>query len=103
MIKKERKPLTPGHLLKELFLSPRGISIVDFAEAVGFSRKHISSVIHGKARIDATLASRIAVVLGTTTRVWLNAQAATDAWYAEKSLKSWKPKFMFLTENPASI
>lgn len=98
MIQRQRKPLTPGHMLKELFLKPRKVSIVAFAEAVGCSRKHISSIIHGKARIDATLAARMAVVLGTTSRVWLNAQAATDAWQAEKAMKSWKPKHLFLSE-----
>lgn len=98
MTDRKRKPLTPGYLLKELFFKPRNVTISAFADAVGFSRKHVSEIIHGRARIDATLAARMAVVLGTTSRVWLNAQAATDAWNAEKALKTWKPHQFFLSE-----
>jgi addiction module HigA family antidote len=100
MIKRERKPIAPGTLLLELFLKPRGVTISAFAEAVGFSRKHISNVIHGRARIDAQLAARIGVVLGTSSRVWLNGQAAMDAWKAEKEMKNWKPGTTFLEHAP---
>jgi len=68
MIKRERKPIAPGELLLELFLMPRGITISAFAKAVGFSRKHISNIIHGRARIDTHLAARIGVVLDTSSR-----------------------------------
>ncbi|MDX2112775.1 MAG: HigA family addiction module antitoxin [Alphaproteobacteria bacterium] len=101
MIKRERKPTAPGTLLLELFLKPRGITISAFAEAVGFSRKHISNIIHGRARIDAQLAARIGVVLGTSSRVWLNGQSAIDAWQAEKELKNWKPAVTF--KQPAIV
>lgn len=96
MIKRNRKPTDAGKLLSELFLKPRGISIIAFAEAVGVSRKHISNVIHGRARIEAELATRFATVLGTSADVWLNAQKATDLWNAAQELKNWKPARYFL-------
>ncbi len=92
MIKRNRKPTLPGVMLQELFLIPRAISIVDFADAVGVSRKHISNVIHGRARIEAELATRFARVLHTSADVWMNAQKAVDLWEAEEDLKSWKPR-----------
>jgi addiction module HigA family antidote len=95
MIKRDRKPTPVGVLLQELFLIPRGISIVAFAEAVGVSRKHISNVIHGRARVEAELATRFAAVLETSPDVWLNAQKSVDLWEARKELKSWKPSRYF--------
>jgi len=87
----KRKPTSAGVLLQELFLKPRGISIVDFAEAVGVSRKHISNVIHDRTRIEAALATRFAMVLETSPDVWMNAQKTVDLWNAQQELKSWKP------------
>lgn len=102
MIKRHRKPADPGVLLQELFLKPRGISIVDFAKATGVTRKHISNVIHGRAGIEAELATRFARVLGTSPDVWLNAQKAVDLWKAQQALKSWKPARRFLAAEGAS-
>lgn len=104
MIKRNRKPTDAGKLLSELFLKPRGISITDFAEAVGVSRKHVSNVIHGRARIEAELATRFATVLGTSADVWLNAQKATDLWKVEQELKSWKPaRYFFASDGMGNV
>jgi addiction module HigA family antidote len=98
MVKRNRKPTSAGSLLSELFLKPRGISITDFADAVGVSRKHVSNVIHGRARIEAELATRFATVLGTSADLWLNAQNATDLWNAKQELKNWKPVRYFFAD-----
>ena len=95
MLKRNRKPSLPGEILKELFLKDRGITIKAFADAVGVTPKHMSNVIHGKARIEAELATRIAAVLGTTEQVWLNLQNSTDLWEARQKMKGWKPKHIF--------
>lgn len=42
-------------------------------------------MINGRARLDPALAARIAKTLGTTTRFWLNLQAAVDAWDADQA------------------
>ena len=90
-----RKPSLPGEILQELFLKDRGITIKAFAEAVGCTPKHMSNVIHGKARIEAELATRIAAVLGTTEQIWLNLQNTTDLWKAHQKMKGWKPARTF--------
>lgn len=95
MLKRNRKPSLPGEILQELFLKDRGITIKAFAEAVGCTPKHMSNVIHGKARIEAELATRIAAVLGTTEQIWLNLQNSTDLWEARQKMKGWKPKHTF--------
>ena len=90
-----RKPSLPGEILQELFLKDRGITIKAFAEAAGVTPKHMSNVIHGKARIEAELATRIAAVLGTTEQIWLNLQNTTDLWEAHQKMKNWKPHHVF--------
>jgi addiction module HigA family antidote len=91
----ERKPSLPGEILHELYLKRNGITIKSFAEAIGCTPKHISNVIHGKARIEAELATKIAAVLGTTIEIWLNLQNTTDVWNARQKMRDWKPKRTF--------
>ena len=91
MFKLRRRPTMPGEILRDHYLAPRKVSISEFARAVGCSRKHMSDIVHGKKRLEAPLAARIAKVLGTTTQFWLNLQTAVDAYDAERVAKKWKP------------
>jgi addiction module HigA family antidote len=95
-IERKCRPSEPGDLLVELFLKDRKISLTDFAKAIGCTRKHMSNIVHGKARIEAELATRIGTVLGTTAQIWLDLQAAVDLWDAKQKLKHWKPAKKFL-------
>lgn len=94
-MKTKRRPSTPGDMLQHLFLKDRGITLTAFAEAVGCTRKHMSRIIHGKARIEAEMATRIAMVLGTTPHIWMDLQAAVDLWDAKQKMKQWKPSHVF--------
>jgi len=98
MAKQKRRPTEPGEILKEFYLEPRNITITAFAEAVGRSRKHISQIVNGNARIEAELAARIGEVLGTSAELWLNLQNKVDLYNAEQNLKSWKPKKRYPAE-----
>ena len=91
MFKLQRRPTSPGEILREHYLSPREISIAKFAEAVGCSRKHMSDLVNGKVRLEAPMAAHIAKVLGTTTQFWLNLQCVVDAYDAERETRKWKP------------
>lgn len=95
MSQPKRAPVPPGIILKELYLDERNISITAFAEAVGCTRKHMSQIVNGKARIEAALATRIAAVLGTSAELWLNLQNKTDLYQAQKELEHWKPKRVY--------
>lgn len=92
MIARLRRPTEPGEILLAHYLEPRGVSIARFAKAVGCSRKHMSNVVHGKARLEAPLAARMAKVLGTTTQFWLNLQNAVDVYDAEREIADWEPE-----------
>jgi addiction module HigA family antidote len=90
-LKRRRRPTLPGEILIAHYLEPRGVPIAKFADAVGCSRKHMSNIVHGHARIEARMATRIAKVLGTTPQFWMNLQAALDLHDAAAAHESWQP------------
>ena len=55
----------------------------------------MSDIVNGRARIEPTVAARLAKVFGTSTALWLNLQAAVDAWDADREARSWKPLARF--------
>jgi addiction module HigA family antidote len=62
---------------------------------VDLSRKHMSAIVNGHSRVEPELAARMAKVLGTTTELWINLQAAVDAYDATLAVQTWKPKKTF--------
>lgn len=85
----------PGEILQMHYLKQRNIPIKDFAEAVGCSRKHISNIIHGRARIEADLATKFAIVLETTPDFWLKLQNNIDIYNANIKNIGWIPARVF--------
>lgn len=75
-------PPHPGEVLKGLWLEPADVTITAAAEAMGLSRKHVSSIVHGRAAITADMALRLAAWLKTSPESWLAMQAAFDLWQA---------------------
>ena len=41
-------PAHPGVILREMYLKPMKTSITEAADALGVSRKHISSIVNGR-------------------------------------------------------
>ena len=76
--------MPPGEILVEHHLEPDNISISAFARKLGISRKHLSDIIHERARVTPATAVILARALNTTPNLWLNLQAAVDIWDAEK-------------------
>ncbi len=95
MIERKRRPSTPGDILRAHYLDERGISVAALSRAMGVSRKHMSDIVHGHARIAPTVAARLAKVFGTSTTLWRNLQTAVDAWDADRETRSWKPLARF--------
>ncbi|OSQ37214.1 HigA family addiction module antitoxin [Thalassospira mesophila] len=90
-LRRNRRPTHPGKILREHYLVPRGITQTVLASDLGISTKHLSQIVNGHARIDSTLAAKIAKVLETTTQFWVNLQAKIDAWDAEQETANWQP------------
>ncbi|HYC01680.1 MAG TPA: HigA family addiction module antitoxin [Azospirillaceae bacterium] len=85
MIRRNRRPTQPGAILRAHYLEPRGLTVSGFAGTLDVSRKHLSEVLNGRARISPLLAVKLARALDTTPAFWLNLQNAVDIWDAEKA------------------
>jgi len=77
-------PPHPGEIIKTLCLEPLGLSITEAAEALGVSRKTLSSIINGKAGISPEMAVRLSIAFDTSSESWLNQQTQYDLWQAEQ-------------------
>jgi addiction module HigA family antidote len=77
-------PPHPGEVLKGLCLEPLGLSVTEAAEALGVSRKTLSSILNGRAGISPEMAIRLSIAFGTSAESWLNQQSMFDLWQAEQ-------------------
>ena len=67
-------PIHPGEVLLEEFLEPLGVTQHRLAVSIGVPPRRINEIVHGKRRITADTALRLARYFGTTDRFWLNLQ-----------------------------
>lgn len=85
-------PPHPGEIIKELCLGPLGVSVTEAAEALGVSRKTLSSIINGKSGISPEMAVRLSIAFDTSSESWLNQQMQYDLWQAEQHRKELRVK-----------
>ena len=71
-------PIHPGEILTEEYLTPLGISQHKLAVDIGVPPRRINEIVHGKRRISADTALRLARYFGTSERFWLNLQGRYD-------------------------
>jgi addiction module HigA family antidote len=67
-------PIHPGEVLAEEYLAPLGITQHGLAIAIGVPPRRINEIVHGKRRISADTALRLARYFGTSERFWMNLQ-----------------------------
>jgi addiction module HigA family antidote len=71
-------PIHPGEVLMEEYLEPLGITQHRLAMAIGVPPRRINEIVHGKRRITADTALRMARYFGTSERFWMNLQGRYD-------------------------
>ena len=71
-------PTHPGEILLTEFLEPMGISQYRIAKAIDVPARRINEIVHGKRRVTADTALRLARYFGTSDRFWLNLQTRYD-------------------------
>ena len=71
-------PIHPGEVLMEEYLEPLGITQHHLAIAIGVPPRRINEIVHGKRRITADTALRMARYFGTSERFWMNLQGRYD-------------------------
>ena len=77
-------PPHPGEILRQLCLEPLGLTVTQAAEALGVTRKTLSSILNGRAGISPEMAVRLSIAFGTSSESWLNQQMQYDLWQAEQ-------------------
>lgn len=100
MIPKNRRPTHPGTILKEVYLEPRKVSLLTLSKAMGISRKHLSRIVNGHARVSVKVATKLAAAFQTTPELWINAQRNVDLYDAQQVLSDWEPKQVFAAREP---
>jgi addiction module HigA family antidote len=89
---KMHNPPHPGEVLRDLCLTPLGLTVTDAARALGVSRKTLSSIVNGRSGISAEMAVRLSIAFATTPESWLNQQVQYDLWQAERNRKKMRVK-----------
>src|ERR671937_2039805 len=75
---KKLKPMHPGEVLREEFLSPLNMSAGALAKACGLPRTRIERIASEQSGITADTALRLGKALGTSAQLWLNLQNEFD-------------------------
>jgi antitoxin HigA-1 len=76
-------PVHPGEILLEEFLKPMNLSQNQMALALRVPARRINEIIHGKRRITADTALRLARYFNMSPRFWLGLQMDYDLDVAE--------------------
>ena len=83
---KNPKPLHPGQILSEIYLSEMFLNQVGFAKLCGCSPRKINEIVNGKRGISASFAIVLEEVLGTSAEMWVRMQAEYDLHEARKKV-----------------
>ena len=87
-------PPHPGEIINELCLEPLGITVTEAGEALGVSRKMLSSIINGKSGISPEMAVRLSIAFTASSESWLNQQTQYDLWGTEQHRKELRVKHL---------
>ena len=86
MSTKKIKPIHPGEILLEEFLKPMGLSQNQLANDIGVPPRRINEIVHGKRRITADTALRLAHCFKMSPQFWLGLQMDYDLDIEEDKL-----------------
>lgn len=79
-------PPHPGEIIRDFCVEPLNLTITEAAEALGVTRKTLSTLLNGRAGISPEMALRLSKVFGRSPEGWLQLQLQFDLWKAEQSL-----------------
>ena len=85
---KKIKPIHPGEILLEEFLTPMGISQYRLAKDINVPPRRINEIVLGKRTITADTALRLSRYFGLSERFWLNLQMRYNLEIEKDRLKN---------------
>ena len=74
MARKKLDPVHPGEVLFEEFIKPMGLSQNRLANDIGVPPRRINEIVHGKRRVTADTALRLAKYFEMSPGFWLGLQ-----------------------------
>ena len=87
---RKRPPTHPGGILKRHYMEPLSLTVSEFAEILGVSRKTLSKIINEHSSITPDMALRLSKAFKTTPELWLTLQQNYDLWQASHKSADWK-------------
>ena len=80
-------PSHPGEILKELYITPLGVTVTEAAGKLGVTRKTLSELINARSGVSAEMALRLSMAFNTTPDLWLGLQLEFDLWKAKTKMQ----------------
>ncbi len=81
---KNSKPLHPGLVLNEIYMTEMKLNQSQLAARCKCSPRKINEIVNGKRAISPEFAIVLEKVLGTTAEMWVRMQADFDLWMARR-------------------
>ncbi|HEY2474247.1 MAG TPA: HigA family addiction module antitoxin [Candidatus Cybelea sp.] len=85
LVPSNRRPITPGAILREDFLEPLGLTQGKAAELLGIDRTSLNELLNGRRNMTTEMALRLGHAFGTSPQYWLNLQMALDLFDTQQS------------------
>jgi antitoxin HigA-1 len=80
-------PVHPGEILREDFMKPLGLTVNKLALELHVPATRIGEIVHGRRRVTAETALRLARYFKTNAEFWLNLQNFYDIEISRRSGK----------------
>ena len=85
LVPTNRRPITPGAVLREDFLEPLSLTQGKAAAALGIDRTSLNELLNGRRNVTTEMALRLGHAFRTSPQYWLNLQIAVDLFDAQQS------------------
>ena len=73
-MKNKVEAVHPGRILKNLYMEPAGIGVVELARMIGVAPSTVSRLINQKAELTCDMAMRLSKVFKRTPEAWMQNQ-----------------------------
>ena len=82
-----KNPPHPGEVIRRICIEPLGLTVTQAAEGLGVSRKALSDLLNGHARISLEMAIRLSKAFGGSVESWLRQQMQYDLAHIDDKAK----------------
>ncbi len=86
--KRKVRPIHPGEMIREDFLSDYGLTVAGLANALGVSRQTVNELLRERRSVSPEMALRLSRLFRNSPEFWLNAQRAVDLWDAAQAIRN---------------